>query len=76
MESADTNSEVENDAEMKILRDKFRLSAIAITESQGSILLLLLTNVIFFIRLRFEFLIIMHGNSIMQQNITAWQFQK
>ncbi|XP_014500799.1 protein MHF1 homolog [Vigna radiata var. radiata] len=35
MESADTNSEVENDAEMKILRDKFRLSAIAITESQA-----------------------------------------
>ncbi|KAG2399335.1 Protein MHF1-like protein [Vigna angularis] len=35
MESADTNSEVENDAEMKLLRDKFRLSAIAITESQA-----------------------------------------
>ncbi|ESW09852.1 hypothetical protein PHAVU_009G161500 [Phaseolus vulgaris] len=35
MESADANSEVENDAVMKILRDKFRLSAIAITESQA-----------------------------------------
>jgi len=42
MENADTNSEGENDAEMKLLRDKFRLSAIAITESQGSMLLLLL----------------------------------
>ncbi|KAL5192241.1 Protein MHF1 [Glycine soja] len=34
MESVDANSEVENDAEMKLLRDKFRLSAISIIESQ------------------------------------------
>ncbi|KAL5146064.1 Protein MHF1 [Glycine soja] len=34
MENADANSEVENDAEMKLLRDKFRLSAISIIESQ------------------------------------------
>ncbi|KAG5067103.1 hypothetical protein GLYMA_04G201000v4 [Glycine max] len=35
MESVDANSEVENDAEMKLLRDKFRLSAISIIESQA-----------------------------------------
>ncbi|TKY73711.1 Centromere protein S [Spatholobus suberectus] len=37
MESVDGNgsSEVENDAEMKLLRDRFRLSAISITESQA-----------------------------------------
>ncbi|KAH1126238.1 hypothetical protein GLYMA_06G164400v4 [Glycine max] len=35
MENADANSEVENDAEMKLLRDKFRLSAISIIESQA-----------------------------------------
>ncbi|XP_020205138.1 protein MHF1 homolog isoform X2 [Cajanus cajan] len=35
MENADGSSEVENDAEMKLLRDKFRLSAISITESQA-----------------------------------------
>lgn len=31
------SSEVENDLEMKLLRDRFRLSAISIAESQGSI---------------------------------------
>ncbi|RDX80488.1 Protein MHF1-like protein, partial [Mucuna pruriens] len=35
MEIADGSSEVENDAELKLLRDRFRLSAISITESQA-----------------------------------------
>jgi len=31
------SNEVENDLEMKLLRDRFRLSAISIAESEGSI---------------------------------------
>jgi len=31
------SNEVENDLEMKLLRDRFRLSAITIAESEGSI---------------------------------------
>ncbi|XP_027339280.1 protein MHF1 homolog [Abrus precatorius] len=35
MEGLDGSSEVENDSEMKLLRDRFRLSAISIAESQA-----------------------------------------
>lgn len=78
MENADANSEVENDAEMKLLRDKFRLSAISIIESQGAIFLLLLplVNFTFSILTKFKFLILVYGNAITQQNKTAWKYQK
>ncbi|KAL2347103.1 hypothetical protein Fmac_001103 [Flemingia macrophylla] len=35
MENIDGSNDVETDAEMKLLRDRFRLSAISITESQA-----------------------------------------
>jgi hypothetical protein len=37
IDGSGTTSEVENDLELKLLRDRFRLSAISIAESEGSI---------------------------------------
>lgn len=65
------SNEVENDLEMKLLRDRFRLSAISIAESEGSIHF----NPSFslFFNWTFNFLILLSNSQLTK---AAWKFQK